>query len=251
MPNFKLTIEYDGTAYCGWQRQKKDPTVQETIERALAAMLRRPVHLNGSGRTDAGVHALGQVANFRADTRLGPEVFQKGLNSLLPDDIVIRACQTVSDSFHARYDARRKTYRYHILNRRLRAAVGRQYAWHVHAPLNLDRMRKAARTVVGTHDFKGFEGAGSPRLSTVRTVFQAEMQRSQADRLELTLTGDGFLRHMVRNIAGTLVEIGREQRTETDMAAILAEGDRRQAGVTAPAHGLFLVAVDYGASPPS
>lgn len=246
MPNFKLTLEYDGTAYCGWQRQKGDPTVQETVEAALAVMLRRPVTLNGSGRTDAGVHALGQVASFRVDTHLAPQVFRKGLNGLLPADIVILACEQAPESFHARYDARRKTYRYRLLNRRLRAAVGRQYAWHVRAPLDLSAMREGAAAVVGTHDFKGFEGAGSPRRSTVRTVFQADVERSGEGRIELAITGDGFLRHMVRNIAGTLVEIGLGKRPADDVAAILAEGDRDRAGVTAPAKGLFLVKVDYG-----
>jgi tRNA pseudouridine38-40 synthase len=246
MANFKLTIEYDGTAYCGWQRQAGDPTIQETIEAALAAMVNHPVTLIGAGRTDAGVHALGQVAHFKADTRLTAEVFLKGLNSLLPDDIVIRDSQSVPDSFHARYSARGKHYRYRIRNRKLPAAIGRHYAWHVRQPLDLVAMARAAAGLCGPHDFKSFEGAGSPRRSTVRTVFRCEVNPCHDDLLHLDIQGDGFLRHMVRNIAGTLVEIGSGRRAADDMPAILAARDRHRAGITAPARGLFLVRVDYG-----
>jgi len=246
MPNFKLTIEYDGTAYCGWQRQAGDPTIQEAIETALAVMVNRPVSVIGAGRTDAGVHALGQVAHFKAETRLTPGVFLKGLNSLLPDDIVIRGCHRVPDAFHARYDARGKHYRYRVLNRSLPAAIGRHYAWHVRRPLDLAAMGQAAAALCGTHDFKSFEGAGSPRRSTVRTVFRCEVNPCGEDLLHLDIEGDGFLRHMVRNIAGTLVEIGSGRRPADDMPAILAARDRHRAGITAPARGLFLVGVDYG-----
>jgi tRNA pseudouridine38-40 synthase len=245
MPTFKLTIEYDGTAYCGWQRQMGNPTIQETIEGALAVMVNHPVTLIGAGRTDAGVHALGQVAHFKTDTRLSPEVFLKGLNSLLPDDIVIRTCQLAADGFHARYDARGKRYRYRILNRDLPAAIGRHYCWHVRRRLDLAAIRQAAAALRGTHDFKSFEGAGSPRTSTVRTVFRCEWIQGEEDLLELEISGDGFLRHMVRNIAGTLVEIGLGRRPADDMPAILAARDRHRAGITAPARGLFLVEVNY------
>ena len=245
MPNFKLTIEYDGTNYCGWQRQKDDPTIQAAIEGALAVMLRRPVTAIGSGRTDAGVHALGQVASFEAATRLEAAVFQKGLNSLLPADIVIRSCEPAADGFHARYDVRSKHYRYRILNRRLPAAMGRQYAWHIHRPLNIAVMNAAAATLRGTHDFKAFEGAGSPRSSTVRTVWRADLATASDDHLTFDIEGDGFLRFMVRNIVGTLVEIGMGKRPAGQMGAILAARDRSQAGATAPAHGLCLMAVRY------
>ena len=245
MPNFKLTIEYDGTHYCGWQRQKADPTIQAAIETALSAMLRRPVIVTGSGRTDAGVHALGQVANFKADTQLGPDVFLKGLNSLLPADIVIRACETAPESFHARYDVRTKHYCYRILNRRLPAAIGRQYAWHIRRPLNIEVMNAAAATLRGTHDFKAFEGAGSPRSSTVRTVWRADLATAADDHLTLDIEGNGFLRFMVRNIVGTLVEIGMGKRPANQMSAILAACDRSRAGATAPAHGLCLMGVSY------
>jgi tRNA pseudouridine38-40 synthase len=245
MPNFKLTIEYDGTAYCGWQRQTGDPTLQETIEAALAKMVNGPVTLIGSGRTDAGVHALGQVAHFKADTGLGADVFLKGLNRLLPDDIVIRECRRVADTFHARYGARCKHYRYCIRNSPLPAAIGRQYAWQLRRPLDIAAMRQAAAMVCGTRDFKSFEGAGSPRSSTVRTVFRCELLAYESDFWRLEIAGDGFLRHMVRNIAGTLVEIGLGRRPATDMQAVIEACDRNRAGITAPARGLFLVAVDY------
>ena len=141
MKNFKLVIEYDGTAYCGWQRQKNDPTIQEAIETAISNMTHQRITLNGSGRTDAGVHAYGQVANFCCETRLTADVFLKGLNGLLPDDIVIRACEPVSETFHARYDAKSKTYRYRILNQAIPAALYRQYAWHIKKTLNMESMQ--------------------------------------------------------------------------------------------------------------
>jgi tRNA pseudouridine38-40 synthase len=152
--NFKLTIEYDGTNYSGWQRQAQEATVQAEIERALAFMTRSTVSVIGAGRTDAGVHALGQVANFRCETRLDPEAFLKGLNSLLPGDVAIRDCQGVPENFHARFDAQSKIYHYRILNRDTRAAVGRNYAWFIHRPLDLAAMRRATGALVGRHDLR-------------------------------------------------------------------------------------------------
>ena len=143
MKNFKLVIEYDGTAYCGWQRQKNDPTIQEAIETAISKMTHQKITLTGSGRTDAGVHAYGQVANFSCDTRLTADVFQKGLNGLLPDDIVVRACEPASETFHARYDAKSKTYHYRILNQPIPAALYRQYAWHIRKTLDMKSMQTA------------------------------------------------------------------------------------------------------------
>jgi tRNA pseudouridine38-40 synthase len=245
MPTFKLTIEYDGSAYHGWQRQKSEPTLQAAIEEALARILRRPVVLVGSGRTDAGVHALGQTAHFRVDTALGPEIFPKALNSLLPADIVVRGCQIAAEGFHARYDARAKHYRYRILNRPLPAAIGRQYVWHLRRPLDREAMNRAAAALCGTHDFKAFEGAGSPRATTVRTIQRALWTPGDGDELRFDIQGSGFLRFMVRNIVGTLVEIGTGKRPPETLAALLAGQDRRRAGATAPAGGLCLVAVFY------
>jgi tRNA pseudouridine38-40 synthase len=243
--NFKLLIEYDGTCFHGWQRQKKDRSVQAEIEAALETMTRQAITLNGSGRTDAGVHALGQVASFRCNTRLAAPDFLKGLNRLLAADVVIRDCEPAAMDFHARYDARGKTYRYRILNRPLPAAIGRQYAWHIRSRLDLATMQRAAGFLVGRHDFKAFEGAGSPRAHTVREVRQVAVLRRADDRIDITFEANGFLRFMVRNITGTLVTVGLGKRPPEDVAAILRSRDRAQAAATAPACGLFLAAVHY------
>ena len=245
LKNIKLTIEYDGTAYNGWQRQKNGRTIQEEIEKALMVMTGRKVTLRGAGRTDAGVHALGQVANFICDTRLEPEAFFKGLNSLLPGNIVIRECAQVHEKFHSRYDAKSKVYNYRILNRLVPAAVGRDYAWHIKKPLLLDAMESAAVWIAGIHDFKAFEGTGSPRKSTVRTVFKARLFKDNEDLIVFEIEADGFLRFMVRNIVGTLVCAGLGKISHGDIKEILESRDRSKACATAPPHGLFLMEVKY------
>jgi tRNA pseudouridine38-40 synthase len=243
--NFKLLIEYDGTAYHGWQRQTNEPTVQAAIEAAIGRMTGAKVVLSGSGRTDAGVHALGQVANFHCVTRLDGSAFFNGLNGLLPDDIVIRKCEHVDPSFHARFNATGKTYRYRILNRPLPAAIGRDYFWHIRKPLDIDAMRRASAVLKGCHDFKAFEGAGSPRSHTDRTVSRIEWIEQGDGFLAFEIEADGFLRFMVRNIVGTLVEVGLAKRPEKDVGQVLSSADRCMAGATAPAKGLFLVSVRY------
>lgn len=244
--NFKMTIEYDGSDFHGWQRQKGCRTVQEEIENALHTVIRQKIAVTGSGRTDAGVHALGQVASFKCVTRLGPETIQKALNSLLPDAIVIRDCKPVVATFHARYDAKCKTYRYRILNHPLAIAVGRQYAWHIRRPLDLDAMRRAAAILVGRHDFSAFEGAGSPRSHAVRQVFRAFIDREEkAEFLAFDIEADGFLRFMVRNIVGTLVLVGSGKISVAEFEAILLSEERERAGATAPPQGLFLMCVNY------
>lgn len=247
--NFKLLIEYDGSAYCGWQRQRRQRSVQGEIERALETITGHHVALAGSGRTDAGVHALGQVASFRLETRLEPEALRQGLNSLTPPDIVIHACTPVSETFHARFSAQGKTYRYRLLNRPIPSAVGRQYAWFIHRPLALEAMRSALPHIEGTHDFKAFEGVGSPRSSTVRTVSAIGLDCELQGYLALEVSGSGFLKHMVRNIVGTLVWVGLGKLSPEDVPRIIASRDRRGAGPTAPAHGLFLVRVIYPPDP--
>ena len=242
---FKIVVEYDGSAYHGWQRQKTDPTIQGQIEKALAAMGGARVAVTGSGRTDAGVHAQGQCAHFSWDTRLGPKDLLRGLNGLLPDDIVIVGCTEVSPSFHARYDAQGKAYRYRILNRPLPAAIGRQYLWHIRKPLCVPDMAEALAGIVGTHDFKAFEGAGSPRSHTRRTIFSAGIGREGDGVLAVDIEGSGFLRFMVRNIVGTLVEVGGGKRSVSQFRELLASRDRRLAGATAPARGLCLMRVGY------
>jgi len=243
--NFKLTIEYDGTGYHGWQRQKNHASIQQEIEKSLAAMVKTPVTLIGSGRTDAGVHALGQTANFQCHTTIPAEAFRNGLNSLLPDDIVIRECVEVDPSFHARYDVVSKRYHYRILNRKIPSPIHRRYTWHVRHPLNRETMRLAARHLMGTHDFKAFEAAGSPRSHSVRRILHADFVEEKPDLLVFEIEGDGFLRYMVRNIVSTLVNVGLEKITPDDFRQILLSRDRTQAGATAPPNGLFLMSVKY------
>jgi len=245
LKNFKITIEYDGSSYHGWQRQTSDRTIQGEIEKALMTMTGEKVALIGSGRTDAGVHAFGQVSNFYCDTALSPGNFQKGLNSLLPEDIVITACKQVPEKFHARYDVKSKTYHYRILNRNLPAAIFRQYAWHIRKRLDLDAMVGSLRYIIGTHDFKAFEGTGSPRANTIRSVIHADLVKMDDGYLVFKIEGNGFLRFMVRNIVGTLVDVGIGKNTHRDFNRILISKDRNLAGITAPAHGLFLMQVKY------
>jgi tRNA pseudouridine38-40 synthase len=246
--NFKLIVEYDGTAYCGWQRQPDRPTIQGLLEDVLQRMTQAPVTLHGSGRTDAGVHALGQTAHFRSRTRLSPEELHKGLNSLLPADIAVRTCQRVPLTFHARFDCRWKRYRYRILNQPVRRAVGHRYAWHIQRPLDLAAMQIAATYLVGRHDFKSFESSGSPRAHTVREVMEAAWRESD-DHLEFDIRANGFLRGMVRNMVGTLVAVGMGQRPAAFLPELLQAADRRRAPAAAPPQGLFLMQVHYAPAP--
>ena len=243
--NFKIIIEYNGACYHGWQRQKNDRTVQEEIEKAVLSITGQQVSLKGSGRTDAGVHAYAQVANFKCKTEIGPQDFLGGLNSLTDEDIVITNCEEVQASFHARYDVKSKTYVYKILNRPNPAAIFRQYAWHIRKELNLEAMRAAISHLIGSHDFKAFEGAGSPRTHTNRRVYKAGLTQEEDGYLAFEIDADGFLRFMVRNIVGTLVDVGRGKISPDDFKRILESKDRDQAGATAPAHGLFLKKVSY------
>jgi len=245
LQNFKIIIEYDGAGYHGWQRQPKDRTIQEEIEKALETMTGDGVTLTGSGRTDAGVHALGQVANFKCDTAISPDVFQKGLNSLLPDDIIIRSCHLIDVEFHARFNAKSKRYHYRILNDQLPAAIGRGYFWHIKKHLNVGSMGKAISGIKGEHDFKAFEGAGSPRAHTTRRVIDTGIEKRQNGFITITIEANGFLRYMVRNIVGSLVDVGLEKMAVSEFLELLKTRDRTLAGITAPARGLFLMEVKY------
>lgn len=251
---FKIILEYDGTGYHGWQRQAVDVTVQQKVEDALKVLTGRAITVHGSGRTDAGVHALAQVAHFTAITRLYPEDILKGLNGLLPTDIMVKSCSEASADFHARKSAKRKTYAYHIINRPIRSALLRNHSWHIKRSLDIEAMNKAASFLVGTHDFASFESTGSPRATSVRTIFSASFSKdggimatgSPADgMLIFTIAADGFLRCMVRNIVGTLVEAGFGKIAPEEIPIILAARDRCKAGPTAPPNGLFLVEVVY------
>ena len=245
LKTFKLVIEYDGTDFHGWQRQVRDRTVQETIEKALARMTREQISLIGSGRTDAGVHARAQTASFQTASRLEADVFLNGLNSLLPGDVRIHACKQMPLGFHARFDVTGKRYRYRILNRPIASAIDRRFYWHIQKTLDVGQMQAAAAAMVGTHDFKAFEGAGSPRAHTVRTVTESILQKKENGNLTYDIQANGFLRFMVRNIVGTLVEVGLGKRPAEEMRTILESKSRDRAGATAPPQGLFLMEVNY------
>ncbi|ETR74049.1 MAG: tRNA pseudouridine synthase A [Candidatus Magnetoglobus multicellularis str. Araruama] len=243
--NIKLIIEYDGSQYSGWQRQKNCQSIQGIIESAISTMTGQSVPLVGSGRTDAGVHAWQQVANFKCHTRLTPENFMNGLNSLLPKDIAIQSCGEVPVDFHSRYNVQSKIYRYYIGQCPHKMALFHQYCWSIPHKLDMDAMQNASLLFKGTHDFKSFEGAGSPRSTSVRTVLRSQLTVNENQYLIYEIEADGFLRFMVRNIVGTLVEIGKKRMRFDAIPNILTSRNRHMAGPTAPPHGLFLMAVKY------
>ncbi len=241
-----MILAYDGVRYHGWQRQKGDTTIQGTIEDNLETMLGDPVTLIASGRTDAGVHAHNQVCNFRTFTTIEPEAIKRGLNSLLPNDILIKQAEYVPPDFHARYSARSKTYEYRILNRETPDLFRRHYLWHIRIPLDTARMAQCLNCIVGSYDFSAFRSSGSANMDPVRSVSRADIHGPDKEGLiRITMAADGFLRHMVRNIVGTLVEAGMEKLGLEQFRDILESRDRQQAGIKAPANGLFLIDVKY------
>jgi tRNA pseudouridine38-40 synthase len=243
--NIRLTIEYDGTDFSGWQKQSTRPSVQGELQRSIHAVIHEQVKLIGAGRTDAGVHALGQVANFMTAASLPVHRFPAALNAHLPETIRVLDAAEVAADFHARYSARRRTYRYVILNRPAPSAILRRHAWHVPAQLDVDAMRRAAGALIGRRAFTAFRGVGSGERTTVCDLRVAEVVRKD-DMVILTFEADRFLRHMVRLITGTLAGVGQGKMAAEEVARILAAEDNRRAGQRAPAHGLFLVRVDYG-----
>lgn len=248
MPSFKLTLAYDGTNFAGWQRQPKERTVQAELESALERITQQPVKCVASGRTDAGVHALGQVVSFACDTRLDGRTLVKALNAELPEDLFIFDVAEAPAEFHALRDAVRKRYRYVIEDGRIRDLFDRRYLWHIYQRLDDQAMRAAAANLVGTHDFTSYETLGSPRLTAIRTIYDLTVERRRGDRTErivIEVEADGFLYNMVRNIVGTLVEVGKGKQRVAWPAEVLAAKDRRAAGMTAPPQGLFLVWVEY------
>lgn len=245
MRNFKIVLEYDGTNYCGWQRQENGISIQQVLEETIGLITREKVVVIGSGRTDAGVHALNQVASFKSHTRLPAEILFRGVNGLLPRDIVVKVLEEVADVFHAQHDARGKIYVYRICNKRLRPALGRNYFWFIHHPLNLLQMNEAGRYLIGTHDFSCFCATGSHVKDRIRTVTGVNIERDEEGLLDITIEARGFLKYMVRNIVGTLVEVGRGKRPPEDIKAIIDSRDRNIAGITAPACGLYLKEVKY------
>jgi tRNA pseudouridine38-40 synthase len=248
MRSLKLTLAYDGTAYAGWQWQTNLPTVQAALEQALQKITGQRVRAIASGRTDAGVHALGQVIGISTDSKLPPAVLVKALNANLPADIRVLDVHEAPAGFHAIRDAISKRYRYVIQDGPFYDLFARSYAWYVRQRLDVEAMRAAAQPLLGTHDFSSFETAGSQRLTSVRTVREILVERLFVDlseRVIIEVEADGFLYNMVRNIVGTLVEVGRARQTAGWVADVLAAKDRRLAGMSAPPQGLFLVRVDY------
>jgi tRNA pseudouridine38-40 synthase len=247
----KITLAYDGTAYVGWQRQATGTSIQGLLEAAIARIEGgEAVTVTGAGRTDAGVHALGQVASVAvpsAASSIACDAYLRALNASLPDDVRVRMVEEVSEDFHARFSARAKTYRYRLTRGGVASPFESRYTWHLTHPLDVSAMRAALDICRGEHDFAAFQSTGTPVRDTVRIMLAADLTEAPGDPplLVLQLTGTGFLRHMVRAITGTLVEIGRGRWPPAEMTAILASRDRGRAGPTAPPQGLFLVSVDY------
>ncbi|RLB30404.1 MAG: tRNA pseudouridine(38-40) synthase TruA [Deltaproteobacteria bacterium] len=243
--NIKLVIAYDGTGYFGWQRQLDQPTIQGTIEEKIGLMVGAPVTLIGSGRTDAGVHAVNQVANFRVATTLTPPVFLKGLNSLLPESIAIKKAEYAPIDFHARYDAKSKVYEYRIYNEKLRSPFLRQYAWHIARSLDTKPMMECLEIITGTHDFSAFCSAGDGQINAVRTMIRAALSVREDNLLVFDFESTGFLRHMVRTIMGTIAKAGLGEISVDRVQEILESKDRQQAEAKAPPGGLYLIDVRY------
>jgi tRNA pseudouridine38-40 synthase len=244
MRTLKLTVAYDGTRFVGWQRQAEGESIQGVLEEALARFEGKPVTVHGAGRTDAGVHALGQVASVQLSCGHDVETLTRALNAQLPADVRVRAIEEAAADFHARFSARAKTYRYQVRSGGVASPFDRAYVWHLPERLDVDAMRRAAHALVGRHDFAAFQSIGTQVPDSIRTITGSAL-RTEGDLLMYEVTADGFLRHMVRAVVGTLVEIGRGWRGPESMAALVANGTRAEAGATAPPHGLFLVRVDY------
>ena len=243
--NLMLIIEYDGTRYHGWQRQKGDLTVQAVIEENIQMMVGEQVTLIGSGRTDAGVHALHQTCNFITRSGIEPDSMRRGLNSLLPDDILIRRIEYVPLDFHSRYSVKSKTYEYRIWNRKDANIFLRNYTWHIRDELDIEAMKKSLSMLIGRHDFSSFKSSGSGNIDPVREMIRAELHGPEKGVLSFLVEADGFLRHMVRNIIGTVVDVGKGKINLDEFKEIFQSKERIKAGVKAPPQGLFLKMVKY------
>ncbi|HUL58940.1 MAG TPA: tRNA pseudouridine(38-40) synthase TruA [Anaeromyxobacteraceae bacterium] len=246
MPVVKLVLEYDGTRYVGWQVQPNGPSIQAEVERALAALHEGPRRVTAAGRTDAGVHARGQVVSFREERPLPLAAYVKGMNALLPDDVAVREASVEPDGFDARRSASGKRYRYRIENAATRAPLTARVAWQVFRPLDVAAMREAATHLVGRHDFAAFQAADCAARHAVREVRRLEVTGEPGGRIDVVVEATAFVKHMVRNVVGTLVEVGEGRRAPGSLPALLAGGDRTRAGRTAPPQGLCLEAVFYG-----
>ena len=245
MRNIKIIIEYDGTNYCGWQRQPQGPTVQEEIETALKNITNEETVLFGSGRTDSGVHALGQVANFKTDTNIKAIEFQMGLNSVLPKDISIVEAEEAELDFHAQFSAKSKKYIYKIYSNSHPSALLRQRAWFIPYTIDIDKMSNAATFLIGEHDFKAFAQADTEVRTTVRTILNVEIAQTEKSVVEFSIEATGFLKRMVRLIIGTLVQVGKGKITPEEFADILRSGEKTKYVYAAPPQGLYLKEVKY------
>lgn len=244
MRNIKLTVEYDGTDYNGWQTQPNGHTIQETIEDCLKEITGEKTVLHGSGRTDSGVHALSQTANFHTESTVGTLELKKGLNSILPKDIVIVGSEEVPEEFHAQFSSKSKIYVYKILNRAYRSSLLRNRVWHVPYELNLDEMSEAAALIIGEHDFSAFAQADTEVKSKVRAVLSSELIRA-GYTIEFTIEANGFLKRMVRLIVGTMVQVGKGRLGPGEFEEILKSGEKNKFVIAAPPQGLYLKEVKY------
>lgn len=244
MKNIKIVIQYEGTNYCGWQRQNIGKTVQGEIEKAICLLTNEKIDLIGCSRTDAGVHALGMVANFRTKSTIPPDKFKNAINSKLPEDIAIISSQEVSLEYHSRYDSKGKTYSYTIINRDEKVILGRNYSYQVKGTLDILEMRKACSYFIGKHDFIAFRTLGSTAKTTVRTISELYIVK-QGETIIVYISADGFLYNMVRIIIGTLLKVGKGKIKASDIPRIINEGKRENAGQCAPAKGLRLEKVYY------
>ena len=244
MRNIKLTIEYDGKEFNGWQKQPNKLNIQGNIEKVLSDITKEDIEIIGSGRTDAGVHALGQVANFKTNSTIPIEKFAIAINSRLKKSIVIKKAEEVPERFHSRYNCKKKTYRYVINNSETGSAIYRNLEYNIKQPLNLEKMQDASRYFVGEHDFSAFKASGTSSKSSVRTIYSAKVTK-EGERIFIELTGNGFLYNMVRIIAGTLVEVGLGKIKPEEITEIIDSKDRQKAGKTLPPYGLYLVEVNY------
>jgi tRNA pseudouridine38-40 synthase len=245
MRNIRLIIEYDGTAYCGWQRQLNGLSIQQLLEESIGRITGEESCVIGSGRTDAGVHAIGQVAHFHTASLLGERNFLMGINSLLPMDIVVREVREVDPSFHARFDVKSKIYLYRICNRPVRPALERNRAWFIWTPLDLEKIEAVLDLLRGRHDFTSLCCTHTDGPDHIRTILDIGVARHDDGLIDVFMEADGFLRYMVRNIVGTLVDVGLGKCSREDLSGILEARDRKMAGVTAPPQGLFLKEVRY------
>ncbi len=245
MPNIKLTISYDGTGYHGWQKQRGFKTIQGTLERALKKIFKENIKVTGASRTDAGVHAIAQVANFKVKRiKIPLNKIPYVLNNALPEEIRIIDCASVNNNFHSRKSAKSKTYLYVISNAPVQSPFSTRYSWHIPYKINLSKMRRAAKMLEGKHDFKSFMSAGSTVRSTMRNLKEIRIQKKDS-QIMIFFKADGFLKQMVRNITGTLAEIGMGKREPEEIRNILNARDRKKAGLCAPPNGLFLLEAKY------